>query len=110
MLSFFVENSHGANPAHKEVIMAAIYASSNTIIRFDDGLSYVVRSFPPPQENHQLVDSMNRTEEEKRFLNLFVRIFYAASSGNLEECQKIIEKEKFNDIDAYSVRKFRHRF
>jgi hypothetical protein len=87
--------------------MSAMSVNENTIIPFDSGRSYVVRSFPPTaQEKYRFVDSMGRTDEEKRFLDLFVKIFYAAGGGDLKKCQDIIEEEKFNDIDAFSIGRF----
>lgn len=82
-------------------------ANGNTIILFDSGSAFVVRSFSPTQEEkYRIVDTLGRTQEEKRFLDSFERIFIAASTGDLKKCQNIVEKENFNDIDAYSIGKF----
>ncbi len=82
------------------------YQHGNTIILFDSGRSYVVCNLPKRQEDYKIHDKLGRSQEEKKFLDAFERMFYAAAQGDLKKCQAIIEEEKFSDIDAYSVNKF----
>jgi hypothetical protein len=76
-----------------------------SIIPFDSGRSYVVTSIPVKQQQYRFTDNLNRTEEERKFLEHFERIFYAAASGDLNNCQKIVS-EGFCDFNAFSVGKF----
>lgn len=84
--------------------------SSNPIsgktIPFDGERAYVVRHLPLSQEKHSTVDSLGRTEGERKFLDSFVAIFKAASKGDLKEVQRIVDEDEFDDADAYSIGKF----
>jgi predicted NAD-dependent protein-ADP-ribosyltransferase YbiA (DUF1768 family) len=82
------------------------YKHGNTIIPFDTGRSYVVCDMPERQEKYKIHDTLGRSEEERKFLVSFERIFYAAAVGDLKKCKEIVEEEKFGDIDAYSIGKF----
>ncbi len=73
-------------------------------IYFDNRKSYVIGRLP--KERYRVIDTKGRTPAEKKFLDAFVRIFLAVSDGDLHKCQAIVEKEKFSDVDAYSVGKF----
>ncbi len=73
-------------------------------IYFNDGKSYVIGRLP--KERYRVIDTKGRTPGEKKFLDTFVRLFLAVSKGDLNQCQAIVEKEKFSDVDAYSVGKF----
>jgi hypothetical protein len=75
-------------------------------IYFDDGKSYMMAILPPPKTKFRIWDRLNRSPEEVKFLDAFIRIFFAAAEGDLETCQTIVEKEKFLDIDAYSMGQF----
>jgi hypothetical protein len=74
-------------------------------IFFDNGQAYVFGKIP--KEKYRVVDQLGRTNEERKFLDAFVKIFIAATHGDLKKCQVIVEEEKFSDIDAYSVGRFR---
>lgn len=68
--------------------------------------AYVVHSFPPEHDGkYGFPDSATKTQEEKQFMNLFVRIFFAAANGDLKTCQDVIENHHFKDIDAYTLGK-----
>lgn len=72
-----------------------------TIIPFDSGDSYIVRSLPIEEKNSSKpIDILGRTKQDREFLIQFVKIFNAANLGDLKTCQKVI-KEGFCDLNAY---------
>lgn len=76
-----------------------------SVIPFDGGASFVVRSLPVKQDQPRLVDDLGRTREDRKFLKRFESIFLAAGAGDLDKCQKIVSKG-FCDFNAFSVGKF----
>ncbi len=76
-----------------------------SVIPFDGGGSFVVRSLPVKQDQPGLVDDLGRTREDRKFLKRFESIFLAAGAGDLDKCQKIVSKG-FCDLNAFSVGRF----
>lgn len=76
-----------------------------SIVPFDTGRSYIVRSIPVEQAQYHIIDRLGRTQEDREFLERFERIFYAAAEGNLAKCQEVVQ-EGFRDFKAYSIGKF----
>ena len=72
-------------------------------ISFGDGRSYAVGQFAKAQPKFKITDRWGRTPDDVRFLNALTRIYQAAERGDLETCRKIVEGEKFKQIDAYCV-------
>lgn len=76
---------------------------TRTKILFDNNKAYVMAKLPDSESKFKIRDRLNRSPEELKFLKTYIRIFEAAANGNLKTCQTIFEKEKFHDIDAYSM-------
>jgi hypothetical protein len=78
----------------------------SNIVPFDGNTAYVVRSLSPEKREGDFhIDSMGRTEQDRKFLDQFEKLFYAAASGNISKCRQIVEKG-FCDFNAYSVGRF----
>jgi len=85
--------------------MACSAYATTSIIPFDTGRSYVVRSLPLERTEYRFEDSMGRTEKDKAFLNQFETLFLAASKGDLATCKGVVD-QGFRDFNAYSVGRF----
>jgi hypothetical protein len=79
--------------------------STSSIIPFDSGRSFVVRTLPLEPVKYRIEDKMGRTEKDKIFLEQFETIFFAAAEGNLATCEKVVAKG-FRDFNAYSVGRY----
>ncbi len=77
--------------------------ATRTIISCGDGVS-VTRTIPVQQSTVRLTDHLGRTQEERRFVKHFDKVFNAASIGDLPACQKIVKKG-FRDFNAYQLGK-----
>jgi hypothetical protein len=82
------------------------FSTISPIVPFDSGRSYIVRGLENRERTkYRFEDSMGRTEQDRRFLEQFERIFLAAGQGNLKECQEVVA-EGFQDFNAYSIGRF----
>lgn len=79
--------------------------STSSIIPFDTGHSYVVRSLPLEPTEYRFEDKMGRTTEDRKFLEQFESIFLAASKGDLRVCKAVVD-QGFCDFHAYSVGRY----
>jgi len=77
----------------------------SSIIPFDSGKSYVVCDLPRKQEKYEPMDKLGRTNQDRRFLEQFERIFLAAAEGDLKTCQDVVGNGFF-DLKAVSYGRF----
>lgn len=81
-------------------------SATSSIIPFDSGTSYVVRSLDTNEQTpHRVTDWLGRTTQDITFLSQFERIFLAAGAGNLDKCKQVVD-EGFRDLHAFSVGRF----
>ena len=67
--------------------------------------SYVVRSSRPHRgdtSRFKVKDRLGRTEEDKKFLDQFIKIFNAASTGDLHTCQQVVQ-DGYCDFDTFII-------
>lgn len=76
-----------------------------SIIPFNDNHSYVIRSLPIKSDQRRNRDDLGRTKEDCLFLKQFETIFLAASNGDLDKCQKIVNAG-YCDFNAFSVGRY----
>jgi hypothetical protein len=80
--------------------------SLSSIIPFDSsGFSYVIREIEGAQLERTDLDELNRTAEDRQFLQDYETIFLAASLGDLATCKAVV-KRGFKDLHALSISRF----